>query len=98
MKEPKPKRTRKNFSEEFKQEAVALLQTAGYTAAQVSSELGISVSMLYRWQRELEAIQAEKERPSYSELEKEVRRLRMENDFLKKASSYFTSQLPDSTN
>jgi len=94
---PKPRRTWKHYSEEFKREAVALFQTAGITAAQVSAELGVSQSVLYRWQRELAVVQEQVERPSYEDLEKELRRLRVENDFLKKASSYFASQQPCGT-
>ena len=69
----------------------------GITAAQVSAELGISQSVLYRWQRELAVVQEKTERPLYEDLEKELRRLRVENDFLKKASSYFASQPPCGT-
>ena len=94
---PKPRRTRKHYSDEFKREAVALFQTVGITAAQVSAELGISPSVLYRWQRELAVVPEKVERPSYADLEKELRRLRVENDFLKKASSYFASQPPFGT-
>ena len=97
MIDPKPRRTRKHYSEEFKRDAVALFQTAGITAAQVSAELGVSQSVLYRWQRELAVVQEQVERPSYEDLEKELRRLRVENDFLKKASSYFASQQPCGT-
>ena len=56
----------------------------GITAAQVSAELGISPSVLYRWQRELAVVQEKMGRPSYEDLENELRRLRVENDFLKK--------------
>ncbi len=63
---PKPRRTRKHYSEEFKRDAVALFQTAGITAAQVSAELGVSQSVLYRWQRELAVVQEQVERPKTS--------------------------------
>jgi len=74
-----------------------MFQTAGITAAQVSAELGISEAVLYRWQRELAVVPEKTERPSYEDLEKELRRLRVENDFLKKASSYSASQQPCGT-
>ena len=46
------KRPRKRFSAEFQREVVELLRTSGMTAAQVSAELGVSESALYRWANE----------------------------------------------
>jgi transposase len=37
------------FSEEFKREAVALLQSSGRSASQLSRELGVSTWSLSRW-------------------------------------------------
>ena len=92
MTDSKKKRSRRRFSEEFKREAVALYQSSGVSVPQLSVELGVSQSLLYRWARELNEVQPQAGRPTYEELEKEVRRLRRELDFLKKASSYFASQ------
>lgn len=41
MTDPKPRRTRKHYSEEFKRDVVVLFQTVGVTAAQMSAELRI---------------------------------------------------------
>ena len=49
MTDSKKKRTRRRFSDEFKREAVELLRSSGITADQVSAELGVSTSLLYRW-------------------------------------------------
>ena len=46
------RRPRKRFSAEFQREVVELLRTSGMTAAQVSAELGVSQSALYRWANE----------------------------------------------
>ena len=92
MTDSKKKRTRRSFSDEFKREAVALFQGSGVSAEQVSAELGISTSLLYRWARDASDDPPEADRPSYKELEKELQRTRRELDFLKKASSYFASQ------
>ena len=92
----KKKRTRRSFSNEFKRDAVALFQQgSGVSAEQVCVELGISPSLLYRWVRDARDDPPEADRPSYQELEKELQRTRRELDFLKKASSYFTSQQPN---
>lgn len=42
-------KTRREFSPEFKREAVALLESSGRPVMQVATELGISPSMLRNW-------------------------------------------------
>ncbi len=91
------KRKRRRFSDEFKREAVALLRSSHSSVSEVSAELGIGPSLLSRWARELEECDGSERRPTYEELEGELRRLRKEVDFLKKASSYFASRSPTST-
>ena len=88
------RRQRRRFSDEFKREAVELLRNSGASTSQVSADLGISPSLLSRWSRELGSPQVADERPSYEDLERENKRLQRENQFLKKASSYFASQQP----
>lgn len=97
MTDSKKKRSRRRFSDEFKREAVELFQGSGISADQVSAELGISTSLLYRWSRELSTEQVETARPAYEDLASENRRLRREVEFLKKASSYFASQQSNGT-
>ena len=41
--------TRREFSFEFKREAVALLESSGRPLMQVATEVGISPSMLRNW-------------------------------------------------
>ena len=40
---------RRVYSEEFKREAVGMVQTGGRTQAQIAESLGISLSALNRW-------------------------------------------------
>src|ERR1700737_495435 len=40
---------RRHFTDEFKQEAIALLVSSGRPLSQIASELGISPSMLRNW-------------------------------------------------
>jgi transposase len=40
---------RRHFTDEFKQEAIALLVSSGRPLSQLASELGISPSMLRNW-------------------------------------------------
>jgi transposase len=42
-------KTRREFSPEFKREAVALLESSGRPLMQVATEAGISPSMLWNW-------------------------------------------------
>ena len=44
-------KTRREFTPEFKQEAVALLRSSGRPLTQVAGELGIQPSMLRSWRR-----------------------------------------------
>ena len=82
---------RRKFTAEFRQEAVALVQRSGQSANQVAKELGISQTALSRWLREVRlhagspnGFQAANELRA---LRREVERLRMERDILKKGGS-----------
>jgi transposase len=92
----------KRYTKAFKQEAVQLAETADRPVTQVARELGIRVNQIYKWKKEIEAkagdafpgkgrqtgIQAE-----VTKLRREVERLRMENEILKKAAAYFAREL-----
>jgi transposase len=83
---------RREFTEEFKQEAVQMLLD-GHTAPSVAERLGLSgTNMLYRWKRE----QLERTGPVATslearvrELESELHRVERERDILKKALAIF---------
>ena len=65
------KPSRRQYTDEFKEEAVQLL-LGGYTAPQVVARLGISnVNVLYRWKQE----QLEKSGPVATSLEAKVKDL-----------------------
>jgi transposase len=86
------KQPRRQYTDEFKEEAVQLLLD-GYTAPQVVDRLGISnANVLYRWKQE----QLEQSGPVASSLEAKVkdleadlRRVERERDILKKALAVF---------
>lgn len=91
-------KTPPSYTEEFKRDAVRLVETSGKAKTQVARELGISDSALYRWLKEygqapepstngqgnpsLKDLEAENKR-----LRREVEVLRQERDILKKAIS-----------
>jgi transposase-like protein len=87
---------RRKFSSQFKAEAVQMVIETGKPIAEVARDLGVNDGTLGNWvtawrdanpepEPELPPI----ERARMKELEEENRRLRMENEFLKKAAAFF---------
>ncbi len=92
------KRTYKQYSKEFKEEAVALVREQGYSVPEAARSLGIASNMLYRWKERFEAqlegkVLSEDERDELKHLRKEVKTLRMEKEILKKASAFFAKEM-----
>ncbi|RLB66879.1 MAG: hypothetical protein DRH08_05090 [Deltaproteobacteria bacterium] len=92
------KRTYKQYSKEFKEEAVALVRDQGYSVPEAARSLGIASNMLYRWKEKTEAQLegkelSEDERSELKLLRKEVKTLRMEKEILKKASAFFAKEM-----
>jgi transposase len=88
---------RRNWTEEFKREAVRLLKTSGRTVGEVAADLGVGRSTLTHWRRRLG--EAELLAGPHPEAEKELARLRRENeilrqerDLLKKAAAFFAKE------
>src|ERR1044072_792107 len=90
---------RRQFMDEFKREAVALLASRGRPLLQIAIELGISPSMLRNWRNRREgrgagAVPAMHSVPDpaseLSRLCRENDRLRLERDILKKAVAIFS--------
>ena len=86
----------RQFSPEFKDEAVRLVIEASRPIAQVARELGINEGTLGNWVNRYRTEHADDEPPlnvseraRLREAERELRELRMENEFLKKAAAYF---------
>ena len=87
---------RRKFSPQFKAEAVQLVIETGKPIAEVARDLGIHDGTLGNWVNawrrenpEPEVPLSPTERARVKELEDENRRLRMENEFLKKAAAFF---------
>ena len=68
MTAPRKSRARRRYSEEFKREAVAMIQQSSLPATPISAELGVSTAVLYRWQREFKDNDMLSNRPTYEEL------------------------------
>lgn len=91
---------RKQYTEEFKTEAVRLLNDSGKPVARVARELGIAANLLYRWcgeerkARRLGTTRAvlKAEAEELIRLRRENETLRKERDFLKSAAAYFARE------
>ena len=92
------RKTRRQFSKQFKDETVALIRSSNKSVAQVCRDLDLSESAVHRWlvQADIEVGRREglttAEREELSQLRKEVRVLREERDILKKAAAYFARE------
>lgn len=91
MSEPKPKRTRRQYDEEFRRNAVALCESSGRPLSAIAAELGVSHWNLRDWTKGGERKKAAPA-ASAQEVQRELTRLRRENqslaarcDVLKKA-------------
>ena len=92
---------RRKFSPQFKAEAVQMVFETGRPIAEVARDLGIHDGTLGNWVNAWRRAHPEPEqqltpveRVRMSELEEENRRLRMENEFLKKAAAFFARTQP----
>ena len=92
---------RRKYTEEFKREAVGLMESSGKSIAEIGRDLGINDNNLYRW-RGIYGSQSETNtNGNVSEMEAELKRLRrevevlrQERDILKKAMSIVSRSQP----
>jgi transposase len=96
--EQKRKRPRRSFSDEYKAEVVELCRTSDKTIAEVSHDLGLTVSAVRRWVAQADIDQGRKpgvtteEHDELVQLRKENRVLREERDILKRATAFFAKE------
>ena len=90
---------RRRYDKEFKISAVKMILEEGMSTAEVSRDLGVNENSLYKWKSEYVSDQQnvfpgkgrmKPEEEEISKLRKQVKRLEMERDILKKAIGYFT--------
>ena len=92
--------TRRQYTAEFKRDAVALVMEQGYTITAAARNLGLTPKLLSRWkgeqqqQRDAAFPGQGHQTPEQSELRRlreDNQRLRMERDILKKATAFFAT-------
>lgn len=95
-------RQRREFSPEYKDEAVGLVINTGRMVAVVARELGINEATLGRWvnlhrDRQVagDTPLSESEQVELARLRKEVAELKLDRAFLKKASLFFAQEASD---
>ena len=92
---------RRQFSREFKLQAVKLVKNRGVSVAQASRDIDVHENVLRKWVRELAADPQQAfpgqgvmkpEQAEIERLKKENAKLSMERDLLKKAAAYFARE------
>jgi transposase len=94
------KKKRRSFTPEQKAEAVKIVRTTGKSVGQVAREMGLTETALRSWVRQDEINQnpspqgplTTDERAELARLRKELKRVEMERDFLKKAAAFFARE------
>ena len=91
-------RTRRQFSDEFKREAVSLIAEQGFSFEQAAESLGVKEEYLRRWKKQYDAGSAPdplstSEREELLRLRKENKQLQMEREILKKANAFFAKEM-----
>jgi transposase-like protein len=92
---------RRNYSPEYRAEAAKRVIESSRSVAQIARELGILEGTLGNWvaayRREHAGEEPQlslDERARLREVERELREVKMENEFLKKCASYFAQRQP----
>ena len=92
------RKKRRQYSTEFKAEAVKLVLEQGLSRAQASRDLGVTESVLCRWvqvavESEVPGALSSAEREELRRLRRENAILRKERDILKKATAFFAREV-----
>lgn len=92
-------RAKRNFSPEYREEAVRMVIETSRPVAVVARELGLNEGTLGNWVNAYRRDHAGEEPPLSTsersrlrELEKELREVKMQNEFLKKAAAFFAQE------
>src|SRR3974377_1630766 len=98
-KKPPPPRRRGRYPKEFRRDAAALVIDQHRTIADVAHELGVVEQTLGNWVRQERIDRGEREgtttemREENARLRKEVKRLTMERDLLKRSVAFWVKEL-----
>jgi len=86
------------YPREFRERAVELYRQSGRSFQQIAKELGVSPTGLQRWVSQAEVDAGDRagfssdDRVELAKLRRDVCRLEMENEILKRAAAYFAKE------
>ncbi len=91
---------RRKFTAEQKAEAVRIVEQSGKPISRVAKEMGLTESALRNWVKQSKVDRQQSpggslissEREELNTLRRELKRVRMERDFLKKAATFFAKE------
>ena len=93
----------KTYTKEFKLEALRLMEQSERPASEIAMQLGIRRNQLYKWKEQMkksgDVPAAKKGRPEKADqteitrLRQELKRVKEENEILKKAAVFFAKEL-----
>ncbi len=94
---------RRLFTDEQKAEAVRIVHQSGKPVSQIAKEMGLSESALRRWVQQAQIDHqpnsqgqlTSAERKELIALRRDLKRVQMERDFLKKAATFFAQESSD---
>jgi transposase len=90
-------RVYQTYTEEYRRDAVSMIESEGLTTAEVGRRLGVNPNLLRKWRDKYGKTSKAQETQSDLEAENrrlrdEVRRLQMEREILKKAAAFFANE------
>jgi transposase len=76
---------KKTYSDEFKRDAIHLVETSGKKLSEIEKELGVPHGLIRKWQQRFQINNYDKslELSEVEQLKAEVRQLKRENDILR---------------
>ena len=93
----------KTYPKEFKLEALRLMEESDRPSSEIAMQLGIRRNQLYKWKEQLakkgEVASSKRGRPKkedqseLTKLKQELKRVKEENEILKKAAVFFAKEL-----
>jgi transposase len=92
---------RRQYTKEFKLDAVSLVVDQGYKCSEAARNLGINANILGRWIKEFDQDEGQafrgngkltEEQEEIRRLNAQVKRLEMEKEILKKATVFFAKE------
>jgi transposase len=94
------KRKRRSFTEEQKADAIRLVRVSGESIPKIARELDLTENSLRNWVNQADIDEGKgasgalttEEKAEVRWLKKELRRVTMERDFLKKAAAFFARE------